>query len=307
MGWKRKTKKNPSTTGSSTSRAATSASGPPWQPGRGVSHWQPAPAGDPEETSAPGWASYSLSVIFVTNYTCHCVKWWKAGGVGSRAQMEKTLFLLFFFLIDNIAIIPYKRPRFILFLPSPRHSWSSCFVPWGVTVTLLSLWLRQAGWWCLIADPLARSGDGMVWGNSPGLWDTAGQCPAALQCLEQALPGQDMTGSRSTHLLGQPALSGKKTRIKPGVGAAWYPGDGLLQPDPSQGSSGSCAQRGYATCREGDPPWPTLGMGLSWNRKRRHQEQSRNSQALCYFAKIQCHIRLPYPKVCFVIISTNMK
>lgn len=52
---------------------------------------------------------------------------------------------------------------------------------------------------------------------------------------------------------------------------------------------------------------PEEGMGLSWNRKRRHQEQSFNPQALCYFAKIQYHVRLPYPKVCFVITSTNMK
>lgn len=58
------------------------------------------------------------------------------------------------------------------------------------------------------------------------------------------------------------------------------------------------------------PAWtsrPEEGVGLSWNRKMRHQEQSLNSQTLCYFTEIQYHVRLPYPKVCFVIISTNMK
>ena len=93
------------------------------------------------EASTPGWACDSLTGVFLTNYPCHCVKWWKAGGAGRRVQMEEMLLLLF--LINNVAIIPYKQPGFFSFFSKrPWHSPS-------------------------------RGSDGTAWGSGKGLHDTA--------------------------------------------------------------------------------------------------------------------------------------
>lgn len=49
----------------------------------------------PGEARAPGWACNSLTVGFLINYLCHCVKCWKAGGVGEVCTGQRDVFSAF--------------------------------------------------------------------------------------------------------------------------------------------------------------------------------------------------------------------
>lgn len=239
-------------------------------------------AGDAEEASAAGRACYSLRVIFLTNYACHCVKWWKAGGVGRHVRMEKMLFLLF--LINNVAIIPYKQMHLIIF-KCFWHSWSSCFIPQGATVAVWSLRPRQAqqdsSAWLLACVPKAETGRCEVMG---------GKCRTQWGNAPQHL-GQ-------LHAPVWPArIPGKKTIIKPGVKLLECKAEGLPgivgmgcytwpRPEGSQfwGLLEAVRRGSHVVC--GGPPWspvwakfmairckhaqpnPRKRCGVSWEQKK---------------------------------------
>lgn len=232
-------------------RSGPERSGPPAQQ-------HPVPlaahaAGDAEEASAAGRACYSLRVIFLTNYACHCVKWWKAGGAGRHVRMEKMLFLLF--LINNVAIIPYSQMHLIIF-KCFWHSWSSCFILQGDTVAAWSLRLRQA-WqdssaWLLTCHS-KQWWDGAKW------WEgAAGHSEVMPATAEQ------QSHASSTHLLGQPEFqeSHNKTRSETAWlqswGAAWCCGDGLLYLVPACGLSVSGSSESSAPREQCSLQWPSL-------------------------------------------------
>lgn len=92
----------------------------------------------PGEARTPGWVCNSLTAGFLINYLCHCVKCWKAGGVGEVSIDGRDVLSAF---SDQYYCSNSLEPFF-----PPRYSWHSLsymvvwwqvatghcsLVPWG--------------------------------------------------------------------------------------------------------------------------------------------------------------------------------